>query len=740
MKHLRHFLFLFVAFLSFHSPKVNAQDSPTYSPTPRPLPTRWHMPVANVNAVIQDSEGYMWYATYEGGLCRDNGYQIDVFRRDKEHPTLLTDNIIYSLCEAPNGEIWFSTAQSVCFLDKHDYSIRPLNDNFRHISAQQISRLPNGNLLVEGDTMAYEVTPGHQIVSTRKAKYQGRKRITQQDEDGGTWLCRMEKDICYVGKDTTQVLHRYDIKAKNILLDTRHHRLFAITQSGLQVFEAYRGMLGRMMYEYRDIPEIGVYGLYLDRHDNLWMTGYQPSFTIFAQPADRNSKKLNIKSPQFDEVYIDRLMPLSDKRLGVFKDIYYWSAYHLATDSEELLASDTLSPKSRWKDDAQLLQLADQRFGLDTLLVKDAAIDRQNHLWVVFDQHVRELSTTTGQYRDITVANYAPGMNNFSCVAAVDGGVCIGGAGGAYFFASNGQLDKATHQVTASVSSYVAATDDGQSVRGFLYADGHTPALTLSPHNTSLTLFLTSYNHLNAPQIRFAIKVAGWNNDWVQLNAGENTFRIVNLPKGDYRVSLRATDADGIWGDGQEVLLIHRLPAWWESWWAHAAYALLAAGIVIGAFLLYRYVHRKREQFSQMLRLYETMPATRLSANGSEPRATTVEPGHGSPQNREFSNKAIAIVRANIDNENYTVDMMAEAMCMSRVNLYRKMMAVCGQTPSDFIKTLRMEQAYNLLTTTDLPVNIVAGKCGFTSSSYFAKCFKTRYGMLPTSLREGAAT
>lgn len=84
--------------------------------------------------------------------------------------------------------------------------------------------------------------------------------------------------------------------------------------------------------------------------------------------------------------------------------------------------------------------------------------------------------------------------------------------------------------------------------------------------------------------------------------------------------------------------------------------------------------------------------------------------------------------------------MMAEAMCMSRVNLYRKMMAVCGQTPSDFIKTLRMEQAYNLLTTTDLPVNIVAGKCGFTSSSYFAKCFKTRYGMLPTSLREGAAT
>lgn len=88
-----------------------------------------------------------------------------------------------------------------------------------------------------------------------------------------------------------------------------------------------------------------------------------------------------------------------------------------------------------------------------------------------------------------------------------------------------------------------------------------------------------------------------------------------------------------------------------------------------------------------------------------------------------------------MDDENYTVDMLAEALCMSRVNLYRKMMTVCGQTPSDFIKTLRMEHAHYLLTTTELPVNIVAGKCGFTSSSYFAKCFKTRFGVLPTSIR-----
>ena len=132
------------------------------------------MPVANVNAVIQDSEGYMWYATYEGGLCRDNGYQIDVFRRDKDHAGLLSDNVIYSLCEAPDGKIWFSTAHSVYALDKHDYSIRPLSDAFRAVSALHIERLAGGNMLVAADTMAYEVTASGKILTARREKYRGR--------------------------------------------------------------------------------------------------------------------------------------------------------------------------------------------------------------------------------------------------------------------------------------------------------------------------------------------------------------------------------------------------------------------------------------------------------------------------------------------------------------------------------------------------------------------------------------
>ena len=185
-----------------------------YAPAVYPLPTRHNMPVANVNAVIQDREGYMWYATYEGGLCRDNAYQIDVFRKSKSHPGLLTDNVIYSLCECSNGEIWFSTAGCVYFLSKTDYSIHPVSDEINGFAALEIACQSNGNMLLMGDTLRYEVTPSHQIVNCVRRKYTGRRRILRNDENGGQWVCRVDTDLCYVPFNGGRSSLSYDIPAQ----------------------------------------------------------------------------------------------------------------------------------------------------------------------------------------------------------------------------------------------------------------------------------------------------------------------------------------------------------------------------------------------------------------------------------------------------------------------------------------------------------------------------------------------
>ena len=59
----------------------------------RPIPLLDKLPVKAIHRIFQDSDGYMWYGTFNG-LCRYDGYDINVFRSDIFTPNLLRDNYI----------------------------------------------------------------------------------------------------------------------------------------------------------------------------------------------------------------------------------------------------------------------------------------------------------------------------------------------------------------------------------------------------------------------------------------------------------------------------------------------------------------------------------------------------------------------------------------------------------------------------------------------------------------------
>ena len=74
-------------------------------------------------------------------------------------------------------------------------------------------------------------------------------------------------------------------------------------------------------------------------------------------------------------------------------------------------------------------------------------------------------------------------------------------------------------------------------------------------------------------------------------------------------------------------------------------------------------------------------------------------------------------------------------MNLSRVQLYRKVKSITDSSPVEILRTARLNRAYQLLLTTDLSVSEVAYKVGFTSPSYFTKCFKDEYGKVPGEVR-----
>lgn len=96
----------------------------------------------------------------------------------------------------------------------------------------------------------------------------------------------------------------------------------------------------------------------------------------------------------------------------------------------------------------------------------------------------------------------------------------------------------------------------------------------------------------------------------------------------------------------------------------------------------------------------------------------------------------IDYIRTNLENPELTVEVMSKDLGMSRTHLHRKLKALTGQSPVEFIKVIRMKQAAYLLSTGKLTVSEVGYKVGYSTPSYFSSSFNAHFGMSPTAYME----
>lgn len=99
-------------------------------------------------------------------------------------------------------------------------------------------------------------------------------------------------------------------------------------------------------------------------------------------------------------------------------------------------------------------------------------------------------------------------------------------------------------------------------------------------------------------------------------------------------------------------------------------------------------------------------------------------------------NKAVHLVEQNIANADFSVEDLGHALAMSRVYLYKKLLALTGKTPIEFIRTIRLKRAAQLLEKSQLTVAEVAYKVGFNNPKYFARYFKEEFDLLPKAFQK----
>ena len=212
----------------------------------------------------------------------------------------------------------------------------------------------------------------------------------------------------------------------------------------------------------------------------------------------------------------------------------------------------------------------------------------------------------------------------------------------------------------------------------------------------------------------------------------DRSATLLDLSPGTYRLEIRSTDSEGQWTDNTRRLTIIVLPTFWESAWGRLLIVLLIVATATTIVYTFLYIRRIKRQQHETLEKYLALIET---DKGRQPTAASPQTEKEDP----MLQRVMQFIEENISNSDASVGDMAAAAAISRSGLQRKLKQTMGITPQDLLREARIKRASQLLRTTGHTVADVAYACGFTDPKYFSRCFKQHYGMSPTEYVHAAS-
>lgn len=274
--------------------------------------------------------------------------------------------------------------------------------------------------------------------------------------------------------------------------------------------------------------------------------------------------------------------------------------------------------------------------------------------------------------------------------------------------------------------------------------------IALNHDQNFLTFEFSALNYFSREHTYYRYRLEGIDAQWVSAgnvrqNNGILQAPYTNLPPGNYTFRVMASaDADR-WDEGQATqirLTIHA--PWWKTGTAYLIYILLSLAMIVAGIRLSIYrakkkMERKHKEEILLLRIrnlieqcdrYEAEQKNRPEQQNRQEDAPTSE--EKDTAESAFLTKAIELVEKNLHVPGYSVEQLSRDLCMERTGLYRKLVALLDQSPSLFIRNIRLQRAAQLIREGNLSITEIAERTGFSSPSYLSKCFQEMYGCRPS--------
>ena len=660
------------------------------------------LPLVGVNAMLQDREGFIWYATTEGGLCRDDGYSVDVFRNDRANPMRLGhSNGVLSLCETSKGDICFGTRENIYILKKTDYSIVPLDTTIAKGKVRLVRQDHQGRLVAVTANGVCTYDKNYKRISTTPltlTEQQFTDSIARfyssfTDNHGKQWFLDnmtpfvripqssyisqrevTEADRANLEQPALQIIHVKGKKTK--VCKGAKGTLFYGDDDGITISGKYISGLSNI----RDMTPARDGGIYfISAHAALAYCSEQGRVTEMI----KGGESKNLCTTPDGTVWIG----------GWQGQVWRYDAKKRTLILDEVASTNNSDP------------------------VNGIASDAHGALWILTDKQIKIYDRKSGHVRIITNKNKSVNITKFHGICRnEDGSIKVTATDGILTLRNNLQPGNGRIGLTAVIK-------DGERE----YLSPSTTSITIPASVTNTSLMFSTFDHVNTSEIVISYRING--GKWIGLPPGTNVVQLTALRKGTYTVDVKSNDVDN-WGEYATSITIEQLPAWWETWWAYLMYIVSVVCVIVAIDRSYvRYRNAKRKVAELQKRIEQLLLDRDVKIE------TVVDKITDNNQDREFIERAIELVRLHLSDSGYDVAQFASDLCMSRATLYRMFASTTGQKPLEFMRSIRLKQAGELLRTDKtLSVQTVATLTGFASVSNFVKRFREMYGINPSQM------
>ncbi|MBN2612151.1 MAG: GAF domain-containing protein [Bacteroidales bacterium] len=583
-----------------------------FIPEPRTFKTYFPDPEnkesGRVRGILKDKKGNFWIGTMAGLYLFDEFNESFKWYAHSNHPVSeLSHNSIQCIFQDKQEGLWMGThAGGVCYTNlntsgfvRYDYS--PIQSPY-FLNDKNVYSL----------AINYD---GNIWIGTEK----GGLNYLDRETGKFSWLVSDPND------DNTPLSNNI----KDIKVDDRNNIWFATYGGGFSFYDVENKKFTHYLRSEKNpdgFPISRIYSLYPDPYetehiwlgaiDGLYMYNYRTKDYLKISPGISEFSNAPEFSSQINTFYhlngkliigTDKLAVLSleDKSFSVINqvnDISISSVNFIHADKKGFIWFD-LNNVYLVRADADFndFKILSVHEGLPDLNYYEAADDQSGDLWLSTNKGIVQLQNIINN-QDTVVARVFTKSDNLQSIEFLyhskavsnDGEIFFGGINGFNsFYPENVVTNPYPPQVLITALEVGnKPVNVNEKVRGRVLINKpveETKSLKIHHRIKSFTLRFDGLHYVSPENNRFAYKLEGHDEEWIETDASVRFVSYSNLHGGTYIFKLKASNINGLWSEHEVQLIIDVIPAFWKRWWFYALVVIIAA-------ILIMYFIRQREQ------------------------------------------------------------------------------------------------------------------------------------------------